>query len=132
MSDSLNSDTEPRLYTAEEIKQMPTYVDPYKHQRKYKRMKLETDPEYKRKKLDADIARRKKKYHEDPEYREKICRQKRENRAKKKSLENKNTCVQSIKNYIGVGDIAPTNNDKQDIEESSGATDAISESQSSE
>lgn len=57
------------LYTADQIKLMPNYIDPYKHQRKYHERKKD-DPEFCAKKRERTRIAMQQRYHNDPEYRE--------------------------------------------------------------
>lgn len=56
-----------RMYKASEMKQMPDYVDPYQHQKKYIQDKRQNDPKFREKTNKA----RTEKYKNDPEYRQK-------------------------------------------------------------
>ena len=71
-----NSQTQPtqtveRLYTADEIKLMPTYVDPYRYQRRYHEKRRAEDPDFCNRRREQSRINMSNKYHSDPEYREK-------------------------------------------------------------
>ena len=64
-----SQDTVQILYTADQIKLMPNYVDPYKHQRKYQEKKKKY-PEFCEKRREQTRLAMQKRYHNDPDYRE--------------------------------------------------------------
>ncbi len=59
----------PKVYTENEIKLMPNYIDPYKHQKKYINNRRHADPEFRQRLADTAKKRNKERYHTDPEYR---------------------------------------------------------------
>lgn len=74
-----------KLYSEKDIKLMPNYIDPYKHQKKYINNRLKQDPEFKKKVVESARKRTKERYHTDPEFRARKIAAERERKKRKKA-----------------------------------------------